>query len=54
VNGFCTVTGSVAALILGMALGFTVVLAVAASCYVAALVAANGFGRPVASLGDPP
>jgi hypothetical protein len=39
VNGFCTVIGSVGAMILGMAFGFTVVLAVAGSCYIAALVA---------------
>ena len=39
VNGFCTVIGSVGAMILGMAFGFNVVLAVAGSCYIAALVA---------------
>ena len=39
VNGFCTVIGSVGAMILGMAFGFNVVLAVAGGCYIAALVA---------------
>jgi hypothetical protein len=33
VNGFFTVIGSVSAIILGMAFGFTVVLAIAAVCY---------------------
>jgi hypothetical protein len=39
VNGFCTVIGSVAAMILGMAFGFTAVLLIAAGCYTASLVA---------------
>ena len=39
VNGFFTVIGSVAAVILGMAFGFTVVLALAGLCYLAALLA---------------
>jgi len=39
VNGFFTVIGSVAAVILGMAFGFRVTLAVAAACYLLALVA---------------
>lgn len=38
VNGFFTVIGSVAAMILGMALGFTVVFIIAAACYMAAFV----------------
>jgi len=38
VNGFFTVIGSVGAVILGMALGFTAVLAIAAGCYLAAIV----------------
>jgi hypothetical protein len=39
VNGFFTVIGSVGAIILGMAFGFTTVLIIAAACYTAALVA---------------
>jgi hypothetical protein len=39
VNGFFTVIGSVGAMILGMAFGFTAVLIVAAACYAAALIA---------------
>ena len=39
VNGFFTVIGSVAAMILGMILGFTAVLIIAAACYTAALIA---------------
>jgi MFS family permease len=39
VNGFFTVIGSVAAVILGMAFGFQFVLGVAAVCYLVALVA---------------
>ena len=39
VNGFCTVIGSVGAVILAMAFGFRVVLAVAATCYLTSLVA---------------
>jgi len=39
VNGFFTVIGSVGAMILGMAFGFTVVLMIAAVCYAAALIA---------------
>jgi spermidine synthase len=38
VNGFFTVIGSVAAMILGMALGFTAVFIVAAGCYTVALI----------------
>ena len=39
VNGFCTVMGSIAASILGMAMGFTAVLMAAGVCYFAALLA---------------
>lgn len=39
VNGFFTVIGSVAAMILGMALGFTAVFIIAAGCYTGALIA---------------
>ena len=39
VNGFFTVLGSVSAVILGMAFGFTVVLATAGLCYIAGFVA---------------
>jgi hypothetical protein len=39
VNGFCTVIGSVAAMILGMAFGFTAVFIIAAACYGAAFIA---------------
>ncbi len=39
VNGFFTVIGSVAAMILGMAVGFTDVFLIAAGCYAAALIA---------------
>jgi hypothetical protein len=39
VNGFFTVIGSVSALILGMAFGFTIVLIIAAGCYALALAA---------------
>jgi len=39
VNGFFTVIGSVAAVILGMAFGFRFVLGVAAVCYLVALAA---------------
>ena len=39
INGFFTVIGSVAALILGMALGFRAVLGIAGCCYILALVA---------------
>jgi hypothetical protein len=38
VNGFFTVVGSIAASILGMAFGFTVVLAMSGACYLAALL----------------
>jgi len=38
-NGFFTVVGSVAASILGMAIGFTAVLVVSGVCYLAALLA---------------
>jgi predicted membrane-bound spermidine synthase len=39
VNGFFTVIGSVAAMILGMVLGFTYVFVIAAGCYATALIA---------------
>jgi spermidine synthase len=39
VNGFFTVIGSVAAVILGMAFGFRATLAIAAACYLVALAA---------------
>jgi predicted membrane-bound spermidine synthase len=39
VNGFCTVIGTVTALILGMSFGFTTVLFVGAVCYLIALAA---------------
>jgi SAM-dependent methyltransferase len=39
VNGFFTVIGTVGALILGMAVGFSVVLMIAALCYLSALTA---------------
>ncbi len=42
VNGFFTVIGTVAALILGMAFGFKVVLMIAAVCYLIALTAILG------------
>ena len=45
VNGFFTVIGSVAAMILGMAVGFTAVLVIAAVCYAIAL--GVGLGRGV-------
>ena len=38
VNGFCTVVGSVGAMILGMAFGFKVVLLVAGLCYLGSLM----------------
>ena len=38
VNGFCTVIGSVGAMILGMAFGFKVVLFVAGLCYLGSLI----------------
>jgi hypothetical protein len=39
VNGFFTVIGSIAASILGMAVGFTQVLAISGACYLTALLA---------------
>jgi hypothetical protein len=39
VNGFFTVIGSIAASILGMAVGFTAVLAISGACYLIALLA---------------
>jgi hypothetical protein len=39
VNGFFTVIGSVTAMIVGMAFGFTATLAAAALCYLTALAA---------------
>jgi SAM-dependent methyltransferase len=39
INGFFTVVGSIAASILGMALGFNAVLAISGTCYLAALLA---------------
>lgn len=49
VNGFFTVIGSVAAVILGMILGFTAVLIIAAACYTAAWIAlrTNTRRRPI-------
>jgi hypothetical protein len=44
VNGFFTVIGSVVAIMLGMALGFTAVLIIAAACYTVALMAAMRMG----------
>ena len=38
VNGFFTVIGSVGAIILGMALGFKIVILLAALCYLFALL----------------
>lgn len=51
VNGFFTVIGSVAAVILGMAFGFTVVLALAGLCYVVALIALSGARDARAAVG---
>jgi hypothetical protein len=39
VNAFFTVIGSVGAIILGMAFGFTSVFIIAAACYIVALIA---------------
>jgi hypothetical protein len=39
VNGFFTVVGSIGASILGMAFGFTAVLAISGACYLTALLA---------------
>src|SRR5205823_10959919 len=49
VNGFFTVIGTVAALMLGMAFGFKVVLLIAAVCYLVAL-AAIGLRRSIPSV----
>jgi len=46
VNGFFTVIGSVAAMILGMALGFTAVFIIAAGCYAGALIAIRASAAP--------
>jgi spermine/spermidine synthase len=46
VNSFFTVIGSVGAMILGMILGFTAVLIIAAGCYVAALIATRTVAAP--------
>jgi len=46
VNGFFTVVGSIAASILGMAFGFTAVLAVSGACYLIALLAMTVGRRP--------
>ncbi len=43
VNGFFTVIGSIIAMILGMALGFTAVLMLAGACYLGALVAITAY-----------
>jgi hypothetical protein len=48
VNAFFTVIGSVAAMILGMAFGFTIVLFIAAGCYTASVVAILTARRPMA------
>jgi len=48
VNGFFTVIGSVGAMILGMALGFTAVLTIAAVCYAVGMVAIRVGGTPPA------
>jgi len=59
VNGFFTVIGSVLSMILGMALGFRAVLAIASVCYLLAWAAVlsgpAGNGRIAAELspGDP-
>jgi spermidine synthase len=58
VNGFFTVIGSVGAMILGMALGFTVVLIIAAACYGVAFIAirtnpAPGIALGLVRAGDP-
>jgi hypothetical protein len=47
VNGFCTVIGSVGAMILSMIFGFKVVLFVAGGCYLGSLVAITMRGRGV-------
>ena len=46
VNGFFTVIGSVGAMILGMALGFTAVFILAAACYAAAFIAIRTRAAP--------
>jgi hypothetical protein len=46
VNGFFTVIGSVGAMILGMALGFTAVLVIAAVCYAMAFIAIRTTSAP--------
>src|SRR5208283_6022655 len=46
VNGFFTVIGTVAAMILGMALGFNAVFIIAAACYAAALIAIRTTAAP--------
>jgi hypothetical protein len=46
VNGFFTVIGSVGAMILSMAFGFSAVLIIAAACYTAALIAIRRIRQP--------
>jgi hypothetical protein len=48
VNGFFTVVGSIGASILGMAFGFTAVLAVSGACYLTALLAMTMVSAPPA------
>ena len=50
VNGFFTVIGSVGAMILGMALGFTAVFLIAAGCYAVALIAIRTHAGPGTAL----
>ncbi len=54
VNGFFTVIGSVMAMTLGMIFGFTTVLIVAGTCYVACFLAVwmGRWHRPPAALAD--
>jgi hypothetical protein len=57
VNGFLTVIGSIGAAILGMAFGFTVVLAISAACYLAALLVMTvkrGHAQELAPVAAPP
>jgi hypothetical protein len=54
VNGFFTVIGTVLALMLGMMIGFRIVLLVACGCYCVGLVALSRFStvKPALSLKD--
>jgi hypothetical protein len=57
INGFFTVVGSVLAMILGMTLGFRMVLLVASACYLAALIATRALTTQRVLVGrtaDPP